>query len=95
MRADYWDLRPQVMEAILTERPDWCADPKRRVRDLRTRLLASLDAALAELRRDYGSDMRLGNGQAHIARFLNRFRPDRQIARLLRVAIPTAGVTTR
>ena len=27
--SDYWDLRPQVMEAVLTERPDWCDDPKR------------------------------------------------------------------
>src|SRR5262249_27687620 len=27
--SDYWDLRPRVMEAVLTERPDWCDDPKR------------------------------------------------------------------
>ena len=26
--SDYWDLRPRVMEAVLTERPDWCDDPE-------------------------------------------------------------------
>jgi penicillin amidase len=92
--ADYWDLRPQVMEAILTERPDWCADPKRPgAETCETRLLASLDAALAELRRDYGSDMAAWQwGLAHIARFLNPVfdRIDR-LRDWLRVAIPTAG----
>ena len=34
--AGYWDLKPQVIEAVLTRRPDWCADPKRPgSRDLR------------------------------------------------------------
>ena len=27
--SGYWDLKSRVMEAVLTERPDWCDDPKR------------------------------------------------------------------
>ena len=28
--ADYWDLRPRVIEAVLTEHPDWCGDRRGR-----------------------------------------------------------------
>ena len=45
--ADYWDLRPQVMEAILTQRPDWCADPQHPERQTcDARLAEALDTAL-------------------------------------------------
>src|SRR5262249_46167074 len=92
--ADYWDLRPQVMEAILTERPDWCADPKQpKTKTCETRLLATLDTALGELRRDYGSDMNAWKwGRAHIARFPNPiFDRIDKLSDWLRVAIPASG----
>jgi penicillin G amidase len=69
--AGYWDLRPEVMEAVLTKRRNWCDDPKRPGRqDCASRLLQSLAAALAELRRDYGPDMASWTwGRAHVAVF--------------------------
>ena len=71
--AGYWDLRPQVIEAVLTQRPDWCADPKRPgAETCATRLAQSLAAALAELRRAYGGDMATWQwGRAHVAVFAN------------------------
>jgi penicillin amidase len=71
--SDYWDLKPRVMEAVLTERPDWCDDPKRPGEEsCGTRLAEALDRALAQLRRDYGSDMAQWQwGRAHVARFAN------------------------
>ena len=69
--AGYWGLKPQVMEAVLTRRPDWCADPKRPgAETCATRLAQSLRAALAELRRAYGDDMATWRwGRAHVAVF--------------------------
>ena len=71
--SDYWDLKPRVMEAVLTERPDWCDDPKRPGEEsCGTRLAESLGLALAQLRRDYGLDMTQWQwGRAHIAQFTN------------------------
>jgi penicillin G amidase len=71
--AGYWDLKPRVMEAVLTQRPDWCADPKRPgTATCANRLRQSLAAALAGLRSVYGGDMaRWQWGQAHIAVFRN------------------------
>src|SRR5438105_10246268 len=91
---DYWDLRPQVMEAILRERPEWCGDPKGPpVRDCKARLEATLDAALGELRRDYGSDIGTWSwGRAHIAEFSNPVFARIPILRdWVRATIPTAG----
>ncbi len=74
--AGYWGLKPQVMEAVLTRRPDWCADQKRRAapqpeaETCATRLAQSLKSALAQLRRAYGDDMATwGWGRAHVAVF--------------------------
>src|SRR5438270_3016856 len=66
--SDYWDLRPRVMEAVLTERPDWCDDPKRPGEEsCGSRLAAALDSALARLRRDYGPDISQWKwGRAHV-----------------------------
>jgi penicillin amidase len=70
---DYWDFRQQVIEAILRERPDWCGNPKDPPpANCNARLEATLDSALAELRRNYGADMNRWNwGRAHIAEFTN------------------------
>ncbi|HEU0218399.1 MAG TPA: penicillin acylase family protein [Stellaceae bacterium] len=92
--ADYWDLKPQVMFAVLTQRPDWCADPQRSERETcETRLAASLDAALDELRRGYGNEMSHWQwGRAHIAEFPHPvFERIPWLRDWLRVAIPTPG----
>ena len=92
--ADYWDLRPRVMEAILTERPEWCADPKAPGRETcETRLGEALDAALDQLRQAYGNEMaRWQWGRAHIAYFPNAFWERIPLLRdWLRITIPTPG----
>jgi penicillin amidase len=92
--ADYWDLKPQVMYALLTQRPDWCADPKQPGHETcETRLAASLDTALDELRRNYGAEMSLWQwGRAHVAEFPNAvFERIPGLRDWLRVAIPAPG----
>jgi penicillin G amidase len=71
--SGYWDLKPRVMAAVLTRRPDWCADQKRPgAETCATRLSQSLHATLSELRRAYGDDMAKWQwGRAHIAVFAN------------------------
>ncbi len=71
--AGYWGLRPEVMEAVLTERPDWCDDAKRPgTETCAGRLAQSLAAALAELRLAYGDDIGEWRwGRAHVAVFAN------------------------
>jgi penicillin G amidase len=91
--ADYWDFKPQVMEAVLTERPDWCTDPKKRGETCETRLSQALDAALGELRASYGAEMAQWQwGRAHIAYFPNAVFERVPVLRdWLRVTIPTPG----
>jgi penicillin amidase len=91
--ADYWDLRPAVMEAVLTQRPDWCEDRKEPGRDCDTRLAAALDQAIEELRKAYGDEMtRWEWGRAHIAYFPNAvFERVPLLRDWLRVTIPTPG----
>jgi penicillin amidase len=91
--ADYWDLKPQIIEAVLTERPDWCGDGKAPTSTCDTRLVETLDAALDELRQAYGSEMAQWQwGRAHVAEFPNPVLDRVQGLRdWLRVAIPTPG----
>jgi penicillin G amidase len=92
--SDYWDLWPRVMEAVLTERPDWCNDPKRPGEEsCGSRLAEALDAALARLRRDYGADMAQWQWRrAHIAVFANPVLSRIPVLRdWLNIAIPTPG----
>jgi len=92
--SDYWDLRPRVMEAVLSERPDWCDDPKRPGEEnCGSRLAETLAAALAQLRRDYGPDMTHWEwGRAHIAQFANPVFSRIPVLRdWVAVAIPTSG----
>jgi penicillin amidase len=92
--ADYWDLKPQVMEAVLTERPDWCVDPSQpSVEGCEGRLAATLDSALAELRQAYGPDMVNWQwGRAHLARFDNSVLSRTPVLRdWFDVSIPTPG----
>jgi penicillin amidase len=92
--SDYWDLRPRVMEAVLTERPDWCDDPKRPGEEsCASRLAESLAAALAELRRRYGDNMKTWQwGRAHVAVFANSVFSKIPVLRdWLEVSIPAPG----
>jgi len=71
--ADYWGLKPEVMEAVLTERSDWCDDAKRPgTVTCKDRLTQSLAAALTELRLAYGNDISQWQwARAHVAVFVN------------------------
>ncbi|MGC1889657.1 MAG: penicillin acylase family protein [Stellaceae bacterium] len=92
--SDYWDLRPRVMEAVLTERPDWCGDSKRPGEEsCGSRLAEALDAALARLRRDYGANMAQWQWRrAHVAVFTNPVLSRIPVLRdWLNIAIPTPG----
>jgi penicillin amidase len=92
--SDYWDLRPRVMEAVLTERPDWCDDAKRPGEEsCGSRLAEALEAALARLRRDYGPDMAQWKwGRAHVAVFANPVFSRIPVLRdWLEIAIPSRG----
>jgi len=92
--SDYWDLRPRVMEAVLSERPDWCDDPKHPgSEDCGSRLAEALEAALTRLRRDYGPDMAQWQWRrAHVAVFANPVFSRIPVLRdWLKVAIPTPG----
>jgi penicillin amidase len=92
--ADYWDLRPLVIEAVLTQRPDWCEDRKQPGRETcQTRLAAALDDAIEELRQAYGKEMTQWQwGRAHIAYFPNAvFERVPLLRDWLRVTVPTPG----
>ena len=90
----YWDLKPRVMEAVLTERPDWCDDPKQPGQQgCAGRLAASLAAALAQLQQTYGVDMTQWRwGRAHVAVFANPVFSRIPVLRdWLNISIPTSG----
>jgi len=90
----YWDLRPRVMGAVLTERPDWCDDPKQPGQQgCAARLADSLRMALAQLRQAYGADMKQWQwGQAHFAVFANPVFSRIPVLRdWLGLSIPTSG----
>jgi penicillin G amidase len=92
--AGYWDLKPRVIEAVLTEHEGWCDDPKQPgQRNCAERLAASLRAALAQLRQAYGADMMQWQwGRAHAAEFANPVFSRIPVLRdWLGVSIPTSG----
>jgi penicillin amidase len=92
--SNYWDLKPRVMEMVLTERADWCDDPKRPGEgSCAMRLAASLETALSQLRRTYGADMTQWRwGRAHVAVFANPVFDRIPVMRdWLKVSIPTSG----
>ncbi len=68
--AAYWDLKPQMIETVLTAHPEWCGARDARTESCDKLLSHSLDTALAELRRDYGAEMTEWRwGRAHQAFF--------------------------
>src|SRR5690242_6746535 len=82
------------MERVLSERPDWCDDAKYPgTKDCPSRLAEALEAALARLRRGYGSDVAQWQWRrAHVAVFANPVFSRIPVLRdWLRVAIPTPG----
>jgi penicillin amidase len=91
--SGYWDLKPRVIEAVLTGRPDWCDDPKRPGQGCAGRLADSLATALLQLRQTYGADMTKWQwGRAHVAAFANPvFSRIPVLQNWLTVSIPTSG----
>ena len=90
----YWDLKPRVMGAVLTEHQDWCDDPKQPpAKGCAARLAASLQSALAQLRQAHGPDMAQWRwGEAHIAIFSNPvFNRIPVLRDWLDISIPTSG----
>jgi len=73
--ADYWDLHPAVVAAILGEHQEWCSDPTRPgIVGCAGRLGESLHHAIDELTADFGSDMAGWRwGRAHAAAFPHPF----------------------
>ncbi len=69
--ADYWDLRPDVVELMLTQRRQWCDDVTTPARETcEARMALALDRALDFIAARYGSnpaDWRWGD--AHQAKF--------------------------
>jgi penicillin amidase len=71
--ADYWDLRPQIIEAVVSAHPEWCSGPKERPESCDALLATTLDDGLAKLRGAFGADMASWQwGRAHVATFPNR-----------------------
>ena len=91
--ADYWDLKPEVMIAVLTAHPEWCGDPKERAESCDGLLATALDAALAALGRTYGPEMLQWQwGRAHIAQFANPVFSRIAILRdWVHLGVPTPG----
>jgi len=69
----YWDLKPRVMEAVLTEHEDWCDEPKQpKHKGCAAQLADALDTALTQLREVFGADMTQWQwGRPHAAGFAN------------------------
>ena len=91
--ADFWDLKPLVMESVLTRYPEWCANAQHPNDSCDARLEAALDVTLARLRETYGPQIAQWQwGRAHIARF-----PSQVLGRIpvlrdwFQVAVPTSG----
>jgi penicillin amidase len=70
--AEYWDLKPLVVEAVLTAHPQWCGTRDKPAASCDALLSATLDTALAGLTAAYGGDMTQWNwGRPHVAVFAN------------------------
>ncbi|HKS88333.1 MAG TPA: penicillin acylase family protein, partial [Stellaceae bacterium] len=91
--AEFWDLKPQIVAAVLTGHPEWCAAKEQQAGDCNALLSSTLAAALAELRQSYGPDIaRWTWGRAHVAEFPNPVFSRIPLLRdLTAVDIPTAG----
>ena len=91
--ADYWDLRPEVMERVLTAHPEWCGDRKEKTDSCDALLSTALDTALAELGRAYGPEMLQWQwGRAHIAEFANPvFSRIAALRDWVHLGVPTPG----
>ena len=91
---DYWGMHPDVVRLILTEHQDWCDDPATtKVESCAEQLSASLERALAELRRRYGDDMAEWSwARAHRAQFTNNVWASVPLLRsLFATTIPANG----
>lgn len=90
---DAWDLKPLVMQAVLTGHPEWCGPPEKPPANCNALLASTLEGALAELSRAYGGDMTQWQwGRAHVALFPNAVYDRIPVVKdLLHVSVPVAG----
>ena len=91
---DYWDLRPDVVELMLTQRRQWCDDVSTQARETcEARIALALDRALEFLAQRHGGnpqDWRWGD--AHVAKFSHPvFGRLPAIWRLSDVRLPSDG----
>jgi penicillin amidase len=92
--SNYWDLKPRVIEAVLTEHQDWCDNPRQPGnKGCASRLADSLRTALVQLSQTYGADITQWRwGRAHFAVFANPVFSRIPLLRdWLGVSIPTSG----
>jgi penicillin amidase len=91
--ADYWNLKPQVIAAVLSDHPEWCARPAEKAKSCKPLLEATLATAVAELRNEYGPDIDTWRwGRVHIAEFPSRFWEQVPLLRdWLRIGVPAGG----
>jgi penicillin G amidase len=88
---DYWDLKPQVVETVLTRRQDWCVQPG--AKDCDALLAKALAAALLQLRRALSMyRTRWYWGRLHVAVFADPVLDHVPVlADFLRYTIATSG----
>lgn len=91
---EYWSIRPQFVELILTEKPIWCddvsSDPVESCADILSR---ALDQALGDLEKRYGSDPAQWRwGEAHPARMKHAvFDGQPVLEDIVNIEVPTGG----
>ncbi len=91
---DYWGLRPDAIETILTTHRDWCDNREtEEVETCERQLGAALDRAMAELSRRYGPEMNSWTwGRAHPASFSHPVWSQLPvIANWLQLSVPDDG----
>jgi penicillin amidase len=91
---DYWNLRPAVVESVLTGHPEWCSPPATpNEESCPARLEQALGRALDQLTAAQGADMTAWRwGNAHVATFAHPiFSHIPVLSDLLAIAIPAGG----
>jgi penicillin amidase len=92
--GDFWGVRPQFMNRILTDREVWCDDVDTElVESCKELAAAALDAALGDLATRFGTDPDGWQwGRAHVARMAHPIFEDQPILnRLFNIEVASGG----
>ena len=86
-----WSARAVFLNNVLSGQSHWCDDVRTRQSESCEELLAaSLDKALADLKKRYGDEWKWG--EAHVARHRHRpFTREPRLARIFDIRVPSAG----